>query len=219
MAEHKQGNLSKKAFDGTIIELFNAAAFTVADTLDWSILYLSMDQEVQETAFQELKNKLGSSSPTMAMQQDFPYLDGICKETLRIRPPSPLLLMHIAENDGVVAGYPVKKGTIVVSNVFGIGNSEKFYENSQQYNPSRWLEKSNKSNSAKAENLLNFGVGPTMCPGMVLAKQELFLAISTILHRYHFQLSPKNLNPSLRGEFGVLFKPAEWYSIVFRRKL
>jgi hypothetical protein len=48
-----------------MVQIMIAATFTVADTLDWTILYLSAYTEIQEKCFAEINNKLQGRLPTM----------------------------------------------------------------------------------------------------------------------------------------------------------
>ncbi len=112
--------------------MFFAATFTVADTIDWTTLFLSKHQDIQEKAFSEVNNLLKGGTPQMvhicfvfylyqflvfkSHQPDLPYLDGICKEIFRLRPATPLSLIHVAEKDCQIAGYHIKHGTLMISN-------------------------------------------------------------------------------------------------------
>eukprot|EP00026_Physarum_polycephalum_P007452 Phypoly_transcript_07512.p1 GENE.Phypoly_transcript_07512~~Phypoly_transcript_07512.p1 ORF type:complete len:478 (+),score=51.68 Phypoly_transcript_07512:63-1496(+) len=193
-------------------DIMIAATFTAADTLDWILLYLSANPEMQEKCHQEIKNKLQGRRPTMDDQHELPYLDCVIKETFRLRPPAPLSLPHFAETDFVLHGFEIKKGTVVMQNLYGLGNMDKFYENSAVFDPDRWIRQPELST-----DLLHYGYGPTMCLGMPIAKQEVFLTAATFLQKYKFCLGPSSPSPDFNGEWKVTFNPKKWLTIISLR--
>lgn len=55
-----------------------------------------------------------------------------------------------------------------------------------------------------------FFLGKRSCPGEVLARQELFLVITSLVRKFKF-LPPKGLGmPEIKRKFGVIFYPAEY---------
>lgn len=210
--EERNGNLVGDALNGVVREFFYAATFTVSDTLDWVVIYLAKNQDVQEAAFQEVNKVLKGGVPTLAHQATLPYVGGVIKEAWRLRPPSPIPF-HIAEEDCHVGGYFIKKDTIIAPNLFGVGNLESVYKNPERFDPTRWMGEGDRN----TEDLMPFGYGPTICLGMAVARQETFLAVATLIQRYQFFPAKSNPNPDLSGEFGVVFRPKDWKTVVVRR--
>eukprot|EP00026_Physarum_polycephalum_P007605 Phypoly_transcript_07669.p1 GENE.Phypoly_transcript_07669~~Phypoly_transcript_07669.p1 ORF type:complete len:406 (+),score=54.98 Phypoly_transcript_07669:282-1499(+) len=190
----KNPELTEEALLYTFHDVLFAGTITTADTLEWMLLYLCKFPELQEKCYTEISEKLQGKQPSLDDQQKLPYLDAVIKETLRLRPAAPLSLPHRADEDCTIAGFNVEKGTLVMQNLYGIGNSEKYFKNATEFDPDRWAR-----DPDAASNLLSFGYGPTSCLGMSLAKQELFLAAASMFQRFKFKIGPSTPSPDFTG--------------------
>jgi cytochrome P450 len=182
-----------------------AATATSSDVLDWLLMYLCQYPDVQEKCHREIFAKLNGRAPTMDDKADLPYLDCVLKEIFRLCPTVPIGLPHVTDRDCTIAGYPAKKGTIVIANIYGVGRSDKIYKNPEAFDPDRWVR-----NPELSSNLLQFGCGPTMCLGMPIARQELFLAAACLLQKFKFNFAP-GTKPDFTG--GIFFLPK--YPLLF----
>ena len=63
----------------------------------------------------------------------------VIKETLRLHPPGPLFLPHLSTADCKVEGYTIPAGTTVMINAWAIGRDPKFWEDSEEFKPERFL--------------------------------------------------------------------------------
>eukprot|EP00026_Physarum_polycephalum_P005752 Phypoly_transcript_05790.p1 GENE.Phypoly_transcript_05790~~Phypoly_transcript_05790.p1 ORF type:complete len:489 (+),score=48.47 Phypoly_transcript_05790:310-1776(+) len=208
--EHPE--VSDDSLISTLRAIFGAASATSADTLDWLLLFLCTYPDIQEKCHQEIKTKLNGRNVTMEDQSNLPYLDNVIKETFRLRPAAPIALPRVAERDCTIGGYHVEKGSIVIKNLYGIGNLENFYDNPAIFDPDRWQR-----NPEKASNLIHFGIGPTICLGMNVAKQEIFLTAASLLQKYKFSISPTSPVPDFIGEFKVVYNPKAWHTSITLR--
>eukprot|EP00026_Physarum_polycephalum_P004022 Phypoly_transcript_04039.p1 GENE.Phypoly_transcript_04039~~Phypoly_transcript_04039.p1 ORF type:complete len:483 (+),score=44.48 Phypoly_transcript_04039:88-1536(+) len=209
----QNSEISEDAVITNLRDCIMASTFTTSDTIEWMLLYLCIHPSIQEKCFKEISAKLQGRSPTLDDQAELPYLDGVIKETFRLRPPAPIAVPNVAERDCMIGGYRVDKGSVVIKNVYGIGNSNRFFTNPSKFDPERWQK-----NPDLATNLLHFGYGPTTCLGMPIAKQEVLLAAVILLQKYKFALGPSSPVPDLTGEFNFIFSPTEWKTIFWPRQ-
>lgn len=79
------------------------------------------------------------------------------------------------------------------------------WDSPEEFRPCRFLNSEGKV--TKPEYFLPFGVGRRMCLGDVLARMELFLFFSSVLHMNHLRLPEGQSLPSLRGNTGVTITP------------
>jgi len=116
------------------------------------------------------------------------YLQAIVKETFRLHPPAPLLLPRQAETTTEIRGYTVPKGTRVLVNVWAIGQDRELWAEPEKFVPERFLEKEIDFRGRDFE-LVPFGSGRRICPGLPLAARMVHLKLSTLLHRFQWRLS------------------------------
>jgi cytochrome P450 len=80
---------------------------------------MTLYPEVQHKAQEELDRVVGSSRlPTFEDRGNLPYIDAIVKETFRWHPLAPLGLPHTADQDDIVNGYLIPKGSILIPNIW-----------------------------------------------------------------------------------------------------
>lgn len=79
------------------------------------------------------------------------------------------------------------------------------WEEPEKFNPSRFINAEGKV--TKPEYFLPFGVGRRMCLGEILARMELFLFFSSLLHSFHISVPKGETLPSLKGIAGVTISP------------
>ena len=83
------------------------------------------------------------------------------------------------------------------------------WEQPEKFNPSRFLTA--EGAVTKPEYFMPFGVGRRMCLGDVLARMELFLFFSSLLHVYNLELPPNETLPSIDGNtMGVTTTPDQF---------
>lgn len=93
----------------------------------------------------------------------------------------------------------------------------KLWDKPEEFNPSRFLD--SEGNVKKPEYFMPFGVGRRMCLGDVLARMELFLFFSSLLHTFHIQLPEGDEMPSLKGIVGVTISPNQFKVCLIPRPL
>lgn len=87
----------------------------------------------------------------------------------------------------------------------------------EEFRPTRFLSAEGKV--CKPEYFMPFGVGRRMCLGDVLARMELFLFFSSLLHTFDLRLPEGASLPSLRGNAGVTVTPDPFKVCLFRKNL
>lgn len=115
------------------------------------------------------------------------YLQAIVKETFRLHPPAPFLLPHQAETTTEITVYTVPKGARVLVNVWAIGRDNKLWFEPEKFTPERFLEREVDFRGRDFE-LLPFGSGRRICPGMPLAVRMVHLMLASLLYRFEWRL-------------------------------
>ncbi|KAN0018913.1 hypothetical protein ACTFIU_008847 [Dictyostelium citrinum] len=184
-------------------DIIVAGTDTTSTTMEWMLLYLSNYPNIQEKLFNEI-NIL--NHPSYKDKIQFPYLNAIINETLRISPPAPFALPHLCTDDIVIDGIFIPKNTQVIPNLYGCNRSNINENECNIFNPDRFLPKEGFDTSQCA-----FSSGLRQCPGANVAESIMFLISSKFFKTFKFQRT----STDLIDENGYLTKtlcPIEYHS-------
>ncbi|XP_038715775.1 cytochrome P450 CYP82D47-like [Tripterygium wilfordii] len=173
----------------TCLTLILAASDTTMVTLTWALSLLLNNRDILNKAQHELDCHIGRERPVNESDmKSLVYLEAIIKETLRLYPAGPLLIPHESMEDCIVAGYYVPAGTRLLVDVWKIHRDQQVWEDPHEFRPERFLT-THKNVDVKGQNfeLLPFGSGRRMCPGVLLALQVLRLTLANLLHGFDFE--------------------------------
>lgn len=125
-----------------------------------------------------------------------PFVRAVIKEVLRWRPPLPLAVPHRLEQDDYHEGYFLPKDSTVICNVWAIHSNPDRFEDPDVFKPEQFLD----YKMSMAESIAQgdpykrdhfaFGAGRRSCPGVQLAEQDIFLALSRLLWAFEFSAPP-----------------------------
>lgn len=141
--------------------------------------------------------------------QRLPYLRCMVKETLRIHPPVPFLIPRKVEEDVEVRGYTVPKNCQVLVNAWAIGRDADAWKNPLEFKPERFLE-SDMDVRGRDFELIPFGAGRRICPGLPLAIRMVPVMLGSLLNSFDWKLedgsSPEELD--MEEKFGITLQKA-----------
>ncbi|XP_024529635.1 flavonoid 3'-monooxygenase-like [Selaginella moellendorffii] len=188
-----QGETHVKA---NLLEMLMAGTDATATTSEWIMALVMHNPRVLIKLREELDRVVGSDQ--MVQESDIPkldYLQLVLKETLRMYPPGVLLFPRMATQEATIAGYTVPKGTTLLVNVWAVHMDSAVWENPTQFYPERFL---GSSIDFKGQNfeLLPFGSGRRMCPGMPLGLRTLELLVANLIHGFDWSFVPGTI-PSI----------------------
>lgn len=175
-----------------------AGADTTSVTLEWLMAELLRHPKVLSRARSEIKDAIGLGHEVEESDiARLPYLQAIVKETLRLHPTAPLLLPHKAETSVDIGGYTVPKNTRVIINGWAIGRDPDVWENPTSFQPERFVG-SGIDLKGQDYDLIPFGSGRRICPGMPLAIRTVHLMLASLIHSFAWKLpdglTPKDVN-------------------------
>ncbi|KAL4600741.1 hypothetical protein ACB092_11G220400, partial [Castanea dentata] len=192
------GEIDKTQIERLFVDLFLAGNDTTSATLEWAMAELLYNPEVLTKAKAELKQIIGKGNAVVESDIDCSlYLQAIVKETFRLHPPVPLLL-------------PLPKGAQVLVNIWAIGRDASIWENPNSFKPERFM---GSEIDVKGRNfdLIPFGAGRRMCPGLPLALRMLHLMLGSLIHTFDWKVEggfkPKDIY--FEEKFGLTLQKAE----------
>ncbi|XP_058486247.1 cytochrome P450 27C1 [Solea solea] len=188
-----------------ITEMLLAGVDTTSFTLSWASYLLARHPQVQEQIFAEVTSALGPR--TVATADDIPRLPlirGLVKETLRLFPVLPGN-GRITQDDLVVGGYFIPKGTQLALCHYSTSLDEENFPDSSDFCPKRWIRK---DSTDRVDNFgsIPFGYGIRSCIGRRIAELEMHLALTRLIQRFHIGVSP--LTTDVKAKTHGLLCPA-----------
>ncbi|XP_050203961.1 cytochrome P450 76T24-like [Mercurialis annua] len=213
LAGESNSGLSLFDLKHLLLDIFTAGTDTTTRTLEWSMAELLHNPEKLAKLKNELKEVEG-----IVQESDFskfPYLQATIKETLRLHPPGPFLVPHKAECEVEICGFKIPKNAQILVNVWATGRDENIWKNANMFEPERFLD-SKIDFKGRDFELIPFGAGRRICPGLPLAYRTLHLILASLIQSFDWKLAdgvtPKNMNMS--ESFGLALHKAEPLRVV-----
>ncbi|KAK1422228.1 hypothetical protein QVD17_25195 [Tagetes erecta] len=170
----------------TCLALISAGSDTTSVTLTWGLSLLLNNPSALKTLQDEIDEHVGRDRLVEESDlKNLVYLDAVIKETLRLYPAVPLSVPHESMEDCVVSGYNVPKGTRLLVNLWKIHRDPSIWSNPEEFKPERFLTSQNDIDlKGKHFELLPFGTGRRMCPGVTFALQVLPLILANVIQQF-----------------------------------
>ncbi|EAY84783.1 hypothetical protein OsI_06151 [Oryza sativa Indica Group] len=177
-----------------MMDIFGAASETSSTTLEWVMAELMRSPSAMRKAQDEVRRALaagaaGHDTVTEDILPNLNYLKLVVKETLRLHPPAPLLAPRRCDSprEVLVLGHDVPAGATVLVNAWAIGRDTAAWGGAaEEFSPERFERCERDFRGADFE-LIPFGAGRRMCPGMAFGLVHVELALAALL--FHFDWS------------------------------
>ncbi|GAU26890.1 hypothetical protein TSUD_02930 [Trifolium subterraneum] len=171
-----------------LMNIFIAGTDTSAATVVWAMTALMNNPRVMNKVQMEIRNL--NENKDFINEDDIeklPYLKSVVKETLRLFPPTPLLLPREAIENCNIDGYEIKPKTLVYVNAWAIGRDPENWEDPKEFYPERFFTS---SVDVKGNNfeLIPFGSGRRMCPAMNMGMLTVELSLANLIHSFDWKL-------------------------------
>ncbi|XP_050266149.1 geraniol 8-hydroxylase-like [Quercus robur] len=211
ISEDNRAEIDKNQIKHFLLDLFSAGTDTTSSTLQWAMAELLHNPEILSKAGEELRQTIGRGNTVEESDiPKLPYLQAIIKETFRLHPAVPLLLPRKAEADVEVKGFTVPKGAQVLVNAWAIGRDPSIWDNPNSFMPERFLGSEIDVRGHNFE-LIPFGGGRRICPGLSLAIRMVHLMLGSLIHSFDWKLedgiTPEDMN--LEDKFGLTLDMAQ----------
>ncbi|XWS59555.1 hypothetical protein CRYUN_Cryun08bG0132200 [Craigia yunnanensis] len=184
-------SFSSKTINIIIFEMFTAGTDTTTSTLEWAMSELLHNPTKLKKLQAELRSTVGPGNKLEEKDiENLPYLKAVIKETLRLHPPLPFLVPHMAMTSCKMLGYTIPKETQILVNVWAIGRDPNSWDDPLVFKPERFLELNNKMDyKGQHFEFIPFGSGRRMCPAVPLASRLLPFALGSLLHSFDWTMA------------------------------
>ncbi|KAJ8446282.1 hypothetical protein Cgig2_005813 [Carnegiea gigantea] len=154
----------------------------------WAMVELMRNPMVMRKAQEELRTILQDKS--FIEEEDLPkleYFRAVVKETFRLQPTNPLLILRETFEKCSIQGYDILPKTSLVVNVWAIGRDSKSWNQPEAFMPERFL-RSPIDFKGRDFELIPFGAGRRICPGMILGVATFEIALANLLYSFDWEL-------------------------------
>ncbi|QRW26064.1 cytochrome P450 family protein [Rhizoctonia solani] len=221
LASAPQDRMTEEELLCQVNGLLFAAHDTTSSALSCTINLLAEHQEVQAKLRDEIRGAYRSHGKDLDYDQlnSLPYLDAVCRESLRIYAPAPLVVRIAAKDWTLPLYYPIKskdgklmsstinvsKGTAVYISFRAANRDERTWgSDAGEFRPDRWLKPLLESVSdarmpSVYSSIMTFSGGLRSCPGMKFALLEMKTILSTLISNFNFDLSEEQIKWKAAG--------------------
>ncbi|CAH2077361.1 unnamed protein product [Thlaspi arvense] len=170
-------------------DIFLAGVDTGAITMIWAMTELARNPRVMKKAQEEIRTTLGLKKDRINEEDidKVEYLKLIIKETFRLHPALPFLLPRETVSHVKIKGYDIPPKTQIQLNVWRIGRDPERWTDPEDFIPERFT---NSCVDFRGQNfeLLPFGSGRRICPGMPMAIATVELGLLNLLYFFDWRL-------------------------------
>ncbi|KAF5362054.1 hypothetical protein D9756_002095 [Leucocoprinus leucothites] len=225
----EEDRLSDAEVIGQISTFVFAAMDTTTSAVCRTLQLIATHQDVQAKLREEIQEAQSFGQVEYDKLITLPYLDAVCRETLRLFPPIPFLPPRTARRDMVlplskplvdskgkqVTEIVVEKGTnIVISNLAANRDPQLWGDDAYEWKPERWLSPPPKSiveahMPGLYSHLMTFGAGGRGCIGFKFSQLEMKALLSVLLTSFRFSLSDKPIGWRMNGITGPVVEAGD----------
>ncbi|XP_065858792.1 cytochrome P450 726A27-like [Euphorbia lathyris] len=185
--------LTDEVIKANIMEIFFGGSHTSSKTVEWAMSDLMKHPESMKKAQEEVRRVFSDTGIVEESRvQELKYLKSIIKETLRLHPPATFVTRECRLKTKV-DGYDIYPKTVVHVNIWAISRDPKVWPEPEKFYPERFDDSQIDYKGANME-LIPFGAGKRICPGISLATTYVEILLANLLYHFDWKF-PDGINP------------------------
>nr|WAU86915.1 birch protein [Betula platyphylla] len=169
----KENVIDRVSIKALILDVFAAGTDTTYTVLEWAMTELLRHPKAMKKVQNEVRGIISGSKKEIKEDDldKMHYLKAVIKEALRFHPP----------------GYDIAAGTQVIINAWAIGRDPTSWGEPEEFKLERFLTSSIDFRGHDFQ-LIPFGAGRRVCPGISFAMTTIELVLANLLHNFDWTL-------------------------------
>lgn len=173
---------------GVLMNIFVAGSDTSSAVVEWTMTELMRNPEVMRKVQDEVRSVVGNKGKVEESDLDqLHYMKSVLKESMRVHPPVPLLVQRETIQHCRVDGYDVPAKTRLLINTLAIGRDGGVWERPDEFYPERFVDSPIDFRGLDFQ-LIPFGAGRRVCPGMHAGILVVEIALANLLYLFDWEL-------------------------------
>ena len=175
-------------------DFFSAGTDSTAVSTEWTLSELINNPRVLKKAREEIDSVVGKDRLVEESDvQNLPYIRAVVKEAFRMHPPLPVVKRKCTQ-ECEIDGYVIPEGALILFNVWAVGRDLRYWVKPLEFRPERFIENVGEGEAASIDlrgqnfQLLPFGSGRRMCPGVNLATAGMATLLASIIQCFDLQV-------------------------------
>ncbi|KAB8292516.1 hypothetical protein EYC80_008226 [Monilinia laxa] len=215
MKEAGEEGLTFETMRDQIMTFLGAGHDTTATGVAWTIHLLSTHPEIQEKLRAEIRENMPFLFDQTTRYEEsvektdpdlLPYLDNVCRESLRFIPPIPMTVRESLKEDKL-GPYTIPGGTILYILANAINHLPMYWgPTADVFDPDRW-DKLPATFTTNAS--MTFLQGPRGCIGRKFAETEMKVLLCCLLSMYKFERDESVQNPEELKMWRLVLRPRD----------
>lgn len=214
------GGLSFETMRDQVMTFLGAGHDTTATGVAWCLHLLSTHPDMQTRLRAEIKEHMpflfepatryNAEELAKADCDKLPYLDNVCRESLRYIPPIPMTVRQSLADD-FLGEYKVPAGTVVYVLANAINRLPMYWgPTADVFDPDRW---DNLPSTYTTNAFMTFLQGPRGCVGRKFAETEMKILLCCLLSLFDFERDFNVQDPETLKMWRLVLRPRDGVSL------
>lgn len=220
MKEAGEVGLSFETMRDQVMTFLGAGHDTTATGVAWTLHLLSKNPSIQTKLREEVKTympflfdpatRYDPAELAKADADQLPYMDNVCRESLRYIPPIPMTVRESIADD-MLGPYKVPAGTVIYVLANAINRLPMYWgPTADEFNPDRW-DKLPETYTTNA--FMTFLQGPRGCVGRKFAETEMKVLLCCLLSWFDFARDEDVEDPEQLKMWRLVLRPRDGVSL------
>ncbi|KAE8448811.1 hypothetical protein EG329_008813 [Mollisiaceae sp. DMI_Dod_QoI] len=220
MKEAGEAGLSFETMRDQVMTFLGAGHDTTATGVAWTLHLLSKHPHIQTRLRDEIKHHMpflfhpetryDPEQLAKANADQLPFLDNVCRESLRYIPPIPMTVRQSLAPD-TLGPYHVPAGTVIYVLANAINRLPMYWgPTADRFDPDRW---DNLPESYCTNAFMTFLQGPRGCVGRKFAETEMKILVCCLLSLYRFEMDERVEDPERLKMWRLVLRPRDGVSL------